>query len=393
MQWRPDAGRLVTLMAIGFGMTVVITRLYLMASGYPKIGGSTYHIAHALFGGLLLVISCVLQLMSSGRTAIVWAAILAGVGLGLFIDEVGKFITADNDYFFPLAAPIIYLAFLIVVAAARYAASRRLRSADLMLGALTEEVGDMVGARMTSRRRETLLAELDRVRVDRLGEPGRDLAAALRTYLHAVPCDPEPPVTARVLRFARGAERRLLPLPLVRMLLVAVLLGHGLWTLLRLVMAVVVISGWSSPWSELDHMLDVTDGHGWKALSGLGIAAVAEAVVGIGCVAGAVVWLRGDEERGVRLGIWTSVVSLTVVNVFASYFSQFLTVFTAIAEAVLLWALLRYRDRSGDETGERHDTNTDTAADADTHAAADADRAADADAPREAAAVSETVTG
>lgn len=346
MQWRPDAGRLVTLMAIGFGMTVVITRLYLMASGYPKIGGSTYHIAHALFGGLLLVISCVLQLMSSGRTAIVWAAILAGVGLGLFIDEVGKFITADNDYFFPLAAPIIYLAFLIIVAAARYAASRRLRSADLMLGALTEEVGDMVSARMTRRRRETLLAELDLVRVDRLDEPRRELAAALRAYLRAVPCDTEPPLTARALGIARGAERRLLPLPLVRVLLITVLLGHGLWTLLRLVLAVVVISGWSSPWSELDHMLDVTDGHGWKALSGLGIAAIAEAVVGIGCVAGAVAWLRGNEDRGVRLGIWTSVVSLTVVNVFASYFSQFLTVFTAIAEAVLLWALLRYRDRS-----------------------------------------------
>lgn len=37
--------------------------------------------------------------------------------------------------------------------------------------------------------------------------------------------------------------------------------------------------------------------------------------------------------------------SLTVVNVLASYFSQFLTVFTAIAEALLLWALVRYRDR------------------------------------------------
>ncbi len=56
-----------------------------------------------------------------------------------------------------------------------------------------------------------------------------------------------------------------------------------------------------------------------------------------------------------RLGIWTSVVSLTVVNVFAGYFSQFLTVFTAIAEALLLWALLRYRDRSGRAADEPHD--------------------------------------
>jgi len=43
------------------------------------------------------------------------SALLAGVGVGLFIDEVGKFITQSNNYFYPAAAPIIYAFFLLTV--------------------------------------------------------------------------------------------------------------------------------------------------------------------------------------------------------------------------------------------------------------------------------------
>ena len=45
------------LSLVGFAVTVIITRVFLELTGYPQIGNSALHIAHALWGGLLLVIA------------------------------------------------------------------------------------------------------------------------------------------------------------------------------------------------------------------------------------------------------------------------------------------------------------------------------------------------
>ena len=60
-------------------------------------------------------IAALLPLVFANRWVYTLGAALAGVGVGLFIDEVGKFITQANDYFYPLAAPIVYAFFLLTV--------------------------------------------------------------------------------------------------------------------------------------------------------------------------------------------------------------------------------------------------------------------------------------
>ena len=110
---RDEAETYVLLSLVAFGATVVLVRLFLELSGYPQVGSSTLHIAHLLWGGLFLFVAVLMVLIWDNPGFLTTAAVLSGIGIGLFVDEVGKFITQNNDYFFPAAAPIIYGFFLL----------------------------------------------------------------------------------------------------------------------------------------------------------------------------------------------------------------------------------------------------------------------------------------
>jgi hypothetical protein len=112
---RAGAVRYLLLMLISFAFSVTATRIFLNLTGFPKIGSGTLHLAHVLWGGLILYAAAVIPLQFANRWVYSLSAILSGIGMGLFIDEVGKFITSTNDYFYPPAAPIIYSFFLIAV--------------------------------------------------------------------------------------------------------------------------------------------------------------------------------------------------------------------------------------------------------------------------------------
>jgi hypothetical protein len=112
---REHAETYLFILLISFAVSVTFTRLFLQLTGFPKIGGGELHFAHVLWGGLILFAAAMLPLLFANQWAYYFSAIGSGIGIGLFIDEVGKFITASNDYFYPAAAPVIYVFFLLVV--------------------------------------------------------------------------------------------------------------------------------------------------------------------------------------------------------------------------------------------------------------------------------------
>jgi hypothetical protein len=116
--------------------TILLIRFYLKLTGYPQIGNSTLHISHLLPGSLLMLASILVLLSAINRAARGFAAILAGIGFGLVWDELGKFITKNNNYFFHATPGLIYLTFVILYLIVRYSAQRQFTQNDYIANVL-----------------------------------------------------------------------------------------------------------------------------------------------------------------------------------------------------------------------------------------------------------------
>src|SRR2546423_7185507 len=116
---RNDRPLLVDAFLIAAALTVLALRVYLAAAHSPQLGGNGLHIAHVLWGGLLMVVAIGMLLSLLTWTAQLLAAVIGGAGFGLFIDELGKFLTSDNNYFFKPTASLIYAMFILLFLAAR----------------------------------------------------------------------------------------------------------------------------------------------------------------------------------------------------------------------------------------------------------------------------------
>lgn len=115
-----NAGDFVEVFLVSSVASLLLVRLFLHLSGYPQVGGDVLHIAHMLWGGFLMLISILMMLSYIGRRIQMLSAFIGGIGFGVFIDELGKFITKDNDYFYQPAIALIYGIFIVLFLLYRY---------------------------------------------------------------------------------------------------------------------------------------------------------------------------------------------------------------------------------------------------------------------------------
>ncbi len=343
---REGAERHVLLSLVSFAATVVLVRLFLELTGFPQLGNRTLHIAHALWGGLLLFVAALLPLIFANRWTYTAGALLSGIGVGLFIDEVGKFITQNNDYFYPPAAAIIYGFFLLVVMV--YLRVRRpppenpraelYRAFDGLTEVLDRDLDPHEYAALETRLHYVVRASAD--------ASLKLLATALLDFLAGInpPAQASPGFLQREAGEVQTIERRLIGRRRLKTLLVVGLGLFGLLALLRLgILLVVTLAPTAAPPPVMAQLVAIGAAQVAKNVFWFLVRLALEGGVGALYLAAAGLLLAGRERRGISLGILSLLASLAVVNPLVFYLDQSQAIGNTLLQLGLLLAAIGYR--------------------------------------------------
>lgn len=330
---RRDGPQLLLWFTATCALTIALTRVYLLLTGYPQIGGSVFHLAHALWGGLLLTVAVLLVLALSTRWALKAAAVAGGVGAGLFVDEVGKFITQQNDYFFPLAATIVY-AFLIVLAAVTVMLFRYTRDTGRAhLAAALELIPQLADGTLSGVERDELAHHLDQA-VELSVVPERaHVARALRDAVADLGIDEDADRRPRLLE---RLEQR--PGPDTFRKLARVLLA------LQALLGIAALAALPWAWWTERRLVPREIGQWGVGSFAYGVAIASFIVTGLAGLlalrgAAALSQRRLHPRTAERFGNTALIVLLTIGNTLGAYTSQFLILAEAFVQMVALASL------------------------------------------------------
>ncbi len=341
---RENAVRYLLISLFSFIATVSVVRSFLALTGYPQIGTGTLHIAHVLWGGLILYIAAVLLLVFLNPRLYPLCAILSGVGMGLFIDEVGKFITREYDYFFPAAAPIMYVFFLLLVILVIIIRRPMVVDGRAELVQALEIVREQLYRPLGAMEREHLKREMSNIVKSDPEMFHRELAQRVLDLLQSdARTVPEPRPTWWT-HLAGRLERWLKEARLAWLLSVGMLLLG----LLNLKDPLQVWLEHAIPGSILLVLLQAHAGRQIMSTEAPTLFAVRvslEILIGLLLLVSAGLLTAGKKRLACQLAYFSLLVSLVALDMLLFYFEQFSTVGIVIFQFAILFGIIFYRNR------------------------------------------------
>ena len=324
------AGELLEAFLVSGVAAVLGIRLYLELTGYPQVGGGTLHVAHMLWGGLLMMVALVILLGFLNTRALRIAAIVGGVGFGTFIDEVGKFVTNDNDYFFQPTAALIYVVFVLMYLAFRAIISRSEMTYQEKLANVMHITGDAVFPDLDAQQKHRALRLLEG------GDGANATVEAMRSMIESMDAsviEKSPGPYARTKSGLNRLYQRLLARPWFSRVILGLFIFVSIMNLLES-MAVIFSR-------ELRVLLDTGTGVGAATLSYWEIGAWTFPIISGALVVTGVWRFRRSRMEAYRLFQSALLINIFLTQVFAFYTNQFAAV-SGLTVNILMLLGVRY---------------------------------------------------
>jgi len=344
---REGAARYLRITLIFFGISVFATRIFLQATGFPQIGGADTHIAHLLFGGLLLFVASLLPLLFANRWVFTVSAVLSGTGVGLFIDEVGKFISVNNNYFLPEAMPIIYAFFLLTLIL--YLQVKRPPPQDTRadLYRAFDSFQEVLDYDLETQELAALEKRLRRVESQDKNPSFAALATALLNYLKSdAKVIPEyqgffEKLAARLIEL----ESRFLTNRILKILLIVGLLAFGIYSFFDLITAFLAFSSPGYLINLVETLISQGRIESDASISWFLFRLLLQGIVGVLILLSSVFIAIGREKKAINFAYFGLLASLTTVNLLVFYFDQFKAIYTTLGQLFILLLVVAYRRR------------------------------------------------
>ena len=308
-----EGGQLFEAFFVSAVAAVLAIRFFLQLTGFPQLGGAGLHIAHILWGGLLMLVALVILLAFLSPPLTRVAAVIGGFGFGTFIDELGKFVTSDNNYFFRPTFALIYGVFVVLFLVVRFLDLRRPFTRQEYLTNALELMKELVREDLDAEEKRRVEAYLSR------GDPDDPLVVELRHLLARI--QPIPPPTpglvGRIRRRVRGIYGQIIAWRWFQRALVAFFAGYSVVTMAYTLDVSIV-----SPYLTLDSPATPSI----PEVAMLGSSCVVTVCIAVGIVQ--LAWSRLRAYRMFRLALLVSI-----------FFTQFFTFYVQQLAAVLGFGL------------------------------------------------------
>lgn len=319
-------------------LSLLGTRLFLVVFGNPIIGRGDWHIAHVLWGGISMLIGIIIFLVYYGKNSIRYGSIFAGIGWGMFIDEIGKYVTKDNNYWFRPAVIFIYISFVLLFFLYRLLEKKTSQTRSSRWYELLEDFQELIDGDLEISEKKKLLSKLKKFETLTPSAGERKILSDLKSLIKSTtPLRDKPRfnLTKLIASSLQMTYNRLFK----KRLVFYGLFTYSLWYIFDKIFDTVKLLFNSHKLSLLQKYYSHYDFFSRTDVYMISLKFITEVFVAALFAIGLIYWLRKKTVKGIRFYQLGLLVNIFIGSILKFYFEQFSAVLSLIL-ALIIWAWL-----------------------------------------------------